>query len=76
MQLKLVLILSLTAIAALFVLQNTDVVELRFLFWSASMSRALLFVLILLIGMGLGWLLHSYFAFRHGRKGPHERLSS
>ena len=58
MNFKLVVALVLTIMALLFVLQNTIVVELRFLFWALSMSRALLFLLLLLLGAGVGWLLH------------------
>jgi len=50
-----------------FVLQNTTVVEIRFLFWTLSMSRALLIVLVLVIGMVLGWLARSLRVMRHKR---------
>jgi uncharacterized integral membrane protein len=42
-----------------FIFQNTDVVTLRFLAWNVTMSRVLLFALILGVGMVLGWLLRS-----------------
>jgi uncharacterized integral membrane protein len=45
-------------------LQNTAVVEIRFLFWTVAMSRALLIVVMLVIGMALSWLLHGYIALR------------
>ncbi len=47
-------------IAVLFLivlLQNTDVVSFRFLFWQFSMSRIILFSLVLLMGMILGFFL-------------------
>jgi len=47
--------------AVLFIIQNVTVVELRFLFWTLSMSRALFMSLILSTGIIMGWLLHSYF---------------
>ena len=60
MNLKLIIILSLIALGAIFVVQNVDVVELQFLFWTMSMSRALMFVFLLLIGIVIGWLLHGH----------------
>jgi len=36
-------------------LQNTQVVSMRFLFWQLSMSRIILFPLILLIGFVVGF---------------------
>jgi len=60
MNLKLIIILSLIALGAIFVVQNADVVELRFLLWTMSMSGALMFVFLLLIGIVIGWLLHGH----------------
>jgi len=51
----------LSGLAVVFIGQNVAVTELRFLFWTLSMSRALLMFLIFAIGIILGWLLHSYF---------------
>jgi len=67
MTLKLVITLALAFLMSVFVLQNTTVVEIRFLFWTLSMSRALLIVLLLVIGMVLGWLAHSLRVMRHKR---------
>lgn len=57
---KLILGLVLIGAAVLFVLQNTDIANLRFFFWSLSMSAALLYFLLLTFGAIIGWLLHSY----------------
>jgi uncharacterized integral membrane protein len=59
MNFKLVLSLILAGLAVFFVIQNVAVAEIRFLFWTLSMSRSLLMFFILAIGMVLGWLLHS-----------------
>lgn len=64
MPFRLVLTLVLTVLVTVFVLQNTAVVEIRFLFWTVAMSRALLIVVMLVIGMALSWLLHGYIALR------------
>ncbi|HXH64013.1 MAG TPA: LapA family protein [Mariprofundaceae bacterium] len=54
----------LIALPVIFVLQNTQVVEIRFLFWTLSMSRVLIILLLLAIGMLAGWLLHGLFISR------------
>ena len=61
MNYKLILGIVLAGMALLFIIQNVTVVELKFLFWTLSMSRALMLFLVLSIGIVLGWLLHSYF---------------
>lgn len=63
MHFKLVLSLILTGIVILFVIQNVSVVEIKLLFWSIAMSRALLLFFVLAIGIIIGWLLHGYFYF-------------
>lgn len=60
MNLKLYTMLTLVALAAIFIVQNVDVVEVRFLFWKMSMSRALMFVFLILIGIAVGWLLRAH----------------
>jgi putative membrane protein len=57
----------LIALPVIFVLQNTQVVEIRFLFWTLSMSRVLIILLMLAAGMLAGWLLHGMFSARKGR---------
>ncbi|MDP2945285.1 MAG: LapA family protein [Atribacterota bacterium] len=60
MNFKLILALILAGFAVLFIVQNVVVVEIRFLFWTLSMSRSLLTLFLLAIGVIIGWLLHSY----------------
>lgn len=60
MNTKMVIILFLIALAAVFVVQNVEVVEVRFLFWKMVMSRALMFAFLLLIGVVTGWLLRGH----------------
>ncbi len=61
---KLVLILILASLGAVFILQNTTVVEVRLLLWTVAMSRALLILGVLVVGMLLGGLLYSYITHR------------
>ncbi len=60
MSFKLILSVILAGLAAIFIIQNTAVVDIRFLLWTLSMSRLLLFFFLLAIGVILGWLLHGY----------------
>lgn len=39
----------------IFLLQNTQVVSMHFLFWKISMSRIILLPVVLLIGFGIGF---------------------
>lgn len=64
---KLLPILILAGLAVLFVIQNVTVVEIRFLFWSVQMSRSLLMLLLLAIGIAIGWFLHGYHTHRKGK---------
>ncbi len=63
MNAKLILILVVTGLVLLFVIQNVGAVEIRFLFWSFSASRSVLFLLIFIVGAVLGWSWHKVSAF-------------
>ena len=64
MNFKMGLVAILVFFALVFVVQNIDVVPVKFLFWELSMSRAILLFFSLLTGFIIGWLLHSYMAYR------------
>ena len=59
MNAKLISCLVLTGLAVIFIIQNVTVIDIRFLFWTLSMSRALLMFFVLAIGVVIGWSLHS-----------------
>jgi uncharacterized integral membrane protein len=61
MSFKLIFSIVMAGMTILFIIQNVLPVEVTFLFWTLSMSRALLMSLILSIGIILGWLLHRHF---------------
>jgi putative membrane protein len=61
---KTVIFVILAVLILLFVLQNTQVVETRFLVWTISMSRSLLLLGTFIIGVIAGWLVR-----RPKRKG-------
>ena len=52
-----IIFVCLIALVLIFVVQNTQVVEFRFLVWTISMSRALMLFGTLAIGFIAGWLL-------------------
>lgn len=54
---KLWSLVAVFVLAATFLLQNTRVVEVRFLFWKVGMSRALMLLGALALGFAGGWLL-------------------
>ena len=54
-----IIFLCLIAFVLIFVVQNAQVVEFRFLLWTISMSRALMLFGTLAIGFIAGWLLTS-----------------
>lgn len=62
--LKTAAILSLVLLAGLFALQNAATVDLKFLMWSFTLSRALLVVLLLGAGFVLGLLAASLARWR------------
>ncbi|HDP95811.1 MAG TPA: DUF1049 domain-containing protein [Candidatus Aminicenantes bacterium] len=64
MKAKLILFMVAVAFVVLFVLQNTTVVEIHFLLWSLSMSRALVVVVFVAVGVAIGWLLRSNITFK------------
>lgn len=52
-----IVFICLMAVVLIFVVQNTQVVEFRFLIWTISLSRALMLFGSLAIGFVAGWLL-------------------
>ena len=53
-QVKTVLVITLLSIFMIFILQNTQVVDINFLFWKMSLSRVILLLGALLIGVLVG----------------------
>lgn len=69
MKLKLYLGLALLVLVVVFMLQNTAVVNLRFLFWQLSLSQALLLFLVFASGLAVG-LLFATLARRQRKPRP------
>ena len=54
---KWVLILTLMLFLVIFTAQNYKIVEIRFLFWAFSTSRAIVIFATFLIGLIVGWII-------------------
>ncbi len=68
MNMKIILIIILMALAVIFFIQNFEVINIRFLFWTLSISGSLLMFLLFLIGFALGWILHNYAIYNRKSK--------
>ena len=67
MNAKLITSIILAGLAAIFILQNAAMVELKFLFWALPTSMTLTIFLIFLSGIISGWLLRGTFSRRKSR---------
>lgn len=64
MNIKLMLVMVLMLLTVIFIVQNVNVIEIRFLFWAIEISRSLLIFLLLAVGFLTGWLLNGYLRLR------------
>ena len=64
MNYKIILSLILGILVVIFIIQNAAVVEIRFFFWTITLSRALVIFLVLAIGILIGWLMCSHIAHK------------
>jgi uncharacterized integral membrane protein len=71
--LKLFFGLALIGLTVLFTLQNTAVIELRFLLWKISMSRSLMVFLLVAVGFVAGWMLSNWSSYRQRYGQPDSR---
>ena len=67
MNYKLILILILACLAVLFIIQNVDIVQIKFLVWSIQMSLSLLMFFLVASGIIIGWFLNSVFKHRKAK---------
>lgn len=58
--LKLSASLVLIVLATIFLIQNTQVVQINILFWTIAMSASIMVVMLLVIGILIGWFLNGY----------------
>ena len=54
----------------IFMVQNKEIAEITFLAWSASIPRALMILIVLVVGIGLGWVIRSIGYRKKKRENP------
>lgn len=47
-------------LVVIFVVQNTEVAEISFLIWSFTVSRAVMYLIIFVLGLSMGWISRSF----------------
>ena len=62
-----IILLVIGVLWIVFVLQNTEVVSVRFLVFELSMSRVILLILTTLIGFVFGYMSHVFRQFRQNK---------
>lgn len=70
-QVRFYLSLLLLVLFAIFTVQNAAVVTIHFLFWKFSVSRVLMIIFVLVLGILIGWFSAGY--YRHLRDSQHSR---
>jgi len=73
---KISCIVVLLALTAVFIYQNTAVLQLNFLFWSVSMSACLMLLIVLFTGIIIGLLVSLLTARRKSRKAKEGCIQS
>jgi lipopolysaccharide assembly protein A len=73
---KISCIVVLLVLAAVFIYQNTAVMQLNFMFWSVSMSACLMLLVVLFTGIIIGLLLSLLTARRKSRRATEGHINS
>ena len=68
MNFKIILVIIVSCLAAVFTIQNVAAVTVSVFFWQISLSLALLIFFVLAVGFIIGWFLHSFLAYRKDKK--------
>lgn len=61
MTFKYLITIFLLVLVMIFAVQNAAVVEIRLLFWEVAFPRSLLIIMMLLIGIVIGWIARSIY---------------
>lgn len=59
--------LVLIVLATIFLIQNTQVVQINIIFWAISMSTAIMVVMLLVSGILIGWFLNGYLSSKKNK---------
>jgi len=65
---KLIIALVVIGLTIIFIVQNAAVVQIQFLFWSVEISRSLLILILLCIGIIAGWLFGTFIKIKKPSK--------
>ena len=60
--------LVLIILATVFLIQNTQVIQINVLFWTFSMSAAIMVVMLLVTGILIGWFLYGYLSNKKNKE--------
>ena len=60
--------LVLIILATVFLIQNTQVIQINVLFWTFSMSASIMVVMLLVTGILIGWFLYGYLYNKKSRE--------
>ena len=74
MPVKTIVFIVLAILIVIFTIHNTQVVEIKFFIWQTSISKALVLLSTLFIGIILGWLITWAGYSRRKRKEKEERV--
>lgn len=61
MNIRLYVGLTLLVLVVIFIIQNAVAVDIRFLIWKVTMSRSLVILIVLAIGIAIGWISAAHF---------------
>jgi putative membrane protein len=73
MPIKTIVFIILAILIVVFTIQNTQVVDIQFFMWKASISRALVLLSTLFIGIILGWLI-TWTGYSRRKRNEREKL--
>lgn len=69
MKTRLIATVVLILVVVIFLIQNAAVVEIRLLFWEIAIPRSLLIVVMLLIGILIGWFARAMYRITRTKSG-------
>lgn len=73
MNYKMPLTVAMLFLVVIFTLQNTEQMNINFLFWHATLSRALMIFIVLTVGLLVGWSLGTMHRKRiHAGQAEHQ----
>jgi len=56
---KLIVGIIIGVLVIIFMVQNVETVDIQFLKWTAHLSRAIMILIVFVVGIGIGWVVKS-----------------